>query len=171
MEELVAEKGANGTERTTVVMRGGLRVDASISEEVDAEHKGKGDGFMTVASLSPETLLPQCVRAELARQAAALEASGKSPLKDEQSISDAQDSNSFKPEGGVNSTRLGATRVSDFKLVKHPEHTAPMYRSERTGETYALGLLPTPPGMEVEPTTFVTLQALPASYDPFTQDS
>jgi hypothetical protein len=48
MNETIHERAADGTIRKTYVKRNGLTVDAAISEMVDEEHEGKGDGFMTV---------------------------------------------------------------------------------------------------------------------------
>jgi hypothetical protein len=114
--------------------------------------------------------VPQCVLKRLTKEAAALEAKGRSPEKDEQSISDKQDKPSFRPEGKLPTRVHEESEEADFKPVKHPDHSAKMFHSEKTGQTFALGLLDTPPGTDPEPTTFVSLAALPTSYNPFTEN-
>ena len=59
MNETIHEKAADGTIRKTHVKRNGLTVDAAISEMVDEEHEGKGDGFMTVGR-APKPLRLLC---------------------------------------------------------------------------------------------------------------
>ena len=59
MTETIHEKAADGTIRKTHVKRNGLTVDAAISEMVDEEHEGKGDGFMTVGR-APKPLRLLC---------------------------------------------------------------------------------------------------------------
>ena len=85
--------------------------------------------------------MPQCVLKRLTKEAAALEAKGRSPEKDEQSISDKQDKPSFRPEGKLPTRVHEESEEADFKPVKHPDHSAKMFHSEKTGQTFAAFML------------------------------
>lgn len=58
MDEVIEEKSADGKVVTSHVRRNGLKVEAEISEVVDDQHTGDGNGFMKVGC-APK---PSCLR-------------------------------------------------------------------------------------------------------------